>query len=217
MTEPARLALITPVIAEPQAFAPLLRAACAAAPIAAVLLRLEAADERTLVNRVKALAPLAQEHGAAVIVWLAGPLPPGLDAATVAVRGGADGVHAPSPDALAALRERLGAERSLGVGGLRSKHDAMGAGEAGADYLLFGERRADGTLPPLDQVAERAAWWAEIFETPCMAVAPTLDAVAPLAGTGAEFVALDGAAWAQPDGPAAVRDAAGLLAAGGQA
>lgn len=219
MTEPARLALITPVVAEPDGFAPALAVACEAAPVAAVLLRLEFADERKLVNRVKALAPLAQQHGAAVIVWVMdGPGPSAVDPVTVAVRGGADGVHAPSLDSLRTLRERVAGERSVGVGALRSKHDAMLAGETGADYLLFGEPRADGSLPPLDLVVERAEWWAEIFETPCLVYAPALDAVARLGGTGAEFVTLGDAVWTHPEGPAAaLRVAVAALNPGGRA
>ena len=68
MAEPAsRLYLITPVL-EDASFAPQLAEACAAGAVAAVLLRLAAADERSLTNLVKALAPAAQEHGAALIV-----------------------------------------------------------------------------------------------------------------------------------------------------
>ncbi len=89
----------------------------------------------------------------------------------------------------------------------------MSVGEAGADYLIFGEPRPDGSLPALESVAERAAWWAEIFETPCVAYAPTLDAIPQLAATGAEFVALGDAVWSHPDGPAAaVRLATAALA-----
>ena len=189
MPEPARLALITPVGAEPGAFAPALGAACGAAPVAAVML------------------------------WVVGDAPgSSIDLANVAVRGGADGVHAPAIDGLSDLRERLKAERMLGVGSLRSKHDAMLAGEAGVDYLLFGEPRADGSLAPLDQVAERAAWWAEIFETPCLAYAPALDAVERLAGSGAEFVALGEAVWAHPEGAAGgVRAVHAVLDRGGRA
>src|SRR5215207_5621690 len=179
MPEPiARLYLATPPVADAEAFAPRLAEACAAGEVVAVLLRLEAADERTLVKRVKALAPAAQEEGAAVIVAAAGE----VDLAALATRGGA--------------------------GGLRSKDDAMTAGEAGADYLLFGEPRPDGSLPPLDAVVERAAWWAEIFETPCVAFAPSRDAVPRLAATGAEFVAIADAVWDHPDGPAAAIRAA---------
>ena len=132
-----------------------------------------------------------------------------------ALRGGADGIHvAGDPARLGGLRERLGGGRILGAGGLRSKHDAMTAGEGGVDYVMFGEPRPDGLLPPIAAVAERAAWWAEIFETPCVAYAPTLEALARLARTGAEFVALGDAVWDHPDGPAAaVRAALDALAA----
>ena len=215
MPEPiARLYLATPPIADAEAFAPRLAEACAAGEVAAVLLRLQGADERTLVKRVKALAPAAQEEGAAVIVAAAGE----VDLAALATRGGADGVHVEAGPALArTLRERL-ANRILGAGGLRSKDDAMTAGEAGADYLLFGEPRPDGSLPPLDAVVERAAWWAEIFETPCVAFAPSLDAVPRLAATGAEFVAIGDAVWDHPDGPAAgIRAALAALPAPAEA
>jgi thiamine-phosphate pyrophosphorylase len=88
----------------------------------------------------------------------------------------------------------------------------MTFGEAGADYLLFGEPRPDGSLPSLESVVERASWWAEIFETPCAAYAPSLEAVAALAATHAEFVALGDAVWSHPDGPAAgVKAAAEIL------
>jgi thiamine-phosphate pyrophosphorylase len=196
---PARLYLISPVVADDAgAFASALRAACGAGDVAAVLLRLAAADERTLVKRAKALVPAAQDHGAAVLIAVDGASD--LDLATVAIRAGADGVHVSGDQRLVrALRERLTAERILGAGGLRSKDDAMSAGEAGADYVMFGEPRPDGTAPPLEAVAERAAWWAEIFQTPCVAVAPSLEAVGPLGATGSEFVALGKAAWTHPD------------------
>jgi thiamine-phosphate pyrophosphorylase len=204
----ARLYLITPVL-EDSSFAPQLSEVCATGAVAAVLLRLASADERTLTNQVKALAPAAQEHGAAVIVTTEAK----ADLATIAARGGADGVHvAGDPALVRELRDRLKSERALGVGAIRTKDDAMTFGEAGVDYLLFGEPRPDGSLPSLESVVERASWWAEIFETPCAAYAPSLDAVEPLAATNAEFVALGDAIWSHPDGPAAaVKAAAEIL------
>jgi thiamine-phosphate pyrophosphorylase len=205
----ARLYLITPVL-EDASFAPRLAEACATGSVAAVLLRLKPADERTLTNQVKALAPAAQEHGAAVIVTTEVT----ADLATVAVRGGADGAHVTGvdPALVRELRDRLKSERTVGVGGIRTKDDAMTLGEAGVDYLLFGEPRPDGSLPSFESVVERAAWWAEIFETPCVAYAPSLEAVEPLAATQAEFVALGDAVWSYPDGPAAgVKAAAEIL------
>ena len=199
MAEPAaRLYLITPVL-EDASFAPRLAEACAGGNVAAVLLRLASADERSLINQVKALAPPVQDHGAALIVTVEGE----ADLATIAARGGADGVHAQgSPARIRELRERLKGERALGVGGIRTKDDAMTFGEAGVDYLLFGEPRPDGSLPSLESVVERAGWWAEIFETPCAAYAPSLDAIPALVATQAEFIAVGDAVWSHPDGPA---------------
>lgn len=195
----ARLYLITPVL-EDTSFASRLTEACATGTVAAILLRLASADERTLINQVKALVPAAQEHGAAVIIATDSK----VDLANVAARGGADGVHVPGdPVRVRELRDRLKSERAIGVGAIRTKDDAMSLGEAGADYLLFGEPRPDGSLPSLESVVERASWWAEIFETPCVAYAPSLDAVETLAATNAEFVALGDAVWSHADGSAA--------------
>jgi len=209
MAEPAsRLYLITPVL-DDASFAPRLAEACATGAIAAVLLRLAAADERTLTNLVKALAPAVQENRAALIVTAEGE----ADLATIAARGGADGVHVTGdPTQMRELRDRLKDGRAIGAGHIRTKDDAMSWGEAGADYLLFGEPRPDGSLPSLESVVERAAWWAEIFETPCAAYAPGLEAVGELAATHAEFVALGDAVWSHEGGPAAaVRAASDLL------
>jgi thiamine-phosphate pyrophosphorylase len=194
-----QLYLITPRIDAPEPFAPPLTAACGAGGLAAILLRLKPADERTLINRVKSLAAIVQRAEAALLISVDEET---LDLPTIAARGGADGVHATAPAQLRELRERSKGDRILGAGNLRSKHEAMEAGEAGVDYLLFGEPRRDDSVPPLDGVIERAAWWAEIFETPCVAYAPTLEAVPALAATRAEFVALGNAVWTAPAGPA---------------
>lgn len=194
-----RLYLITPVVGDPETFGPLLAEACAGAEPAAVLLRLAPADERALINRVKALAPIAQAAGAAVLL----SQDSAVDGASVAIRGGADGVHL-GTGALAGLRElrrRLGPERILGAGGLATRDDAMSAGEIPCDYVMFGEPRPDSPRPSIEAVIERAAWWSGIFTTPCVAYAPTLDAVARIAGTGAEFVAIGDALWDEPRGP----------------
>ena len=208
MSAEARLYLITPVL-DDASFAARLAEACATGAVAAVLLRLGASDERGLINLVKAYGPAVQDHDAALIVGADG----NADLANVVARGGADGAHiAGDPARVRDLRDRLKAERAIGVGAIRTKDDAMSLGEAGADYLLFGEPRPDGSLPSLESVVERAAWWAEIFETPCVAYAPSLDAVEALAATGAEFIAIADAVWSHPDGPAAaVKAAAAIL------
>lgn len=209
MSEPApRLYLITPVLKD-VSFVERIKEACASGVVAAVLLRLEGLDERSLINLVKAYAPVAQEHGVALIVSTEGE----TDIATIAARGGADGVHVTGGPALVRdLRERLKSERAIGAGAVRTKDEAMTLGEAGADYLLFGEPRPDGSIPALEAAAERAAWWAEIFETPCAVFAPSLESVPALAATKAEFIALGDAVWSHPEGPAAGAKAAEALA-----
>jgi thiamine-phosphate pyrophosphorylase len=200
MAEPAaRLYLITPVVEDAAAFAPRLAEACATGAVAALLLRLPKADERTLVNQIKILSPSVQDHGTALIIASAGE----ADLALVAGRAGVDGVHVSSGQTdLKDLRQHLKSERAMGVGAIRSKDEAMNAGEAGADYLLFGEPRADDSLPSLESVVERATWWAEIFETPCVVYAPSLEAIPELVATRAEFIALGDAVWSHADGPA---------------
>ena len=106
------------------------------------------------------------------------------------------------------LRGRLSDGRILGVGGIETKHGAMEAGEAGIDYLMIGGRYPDGAAPDPETVLARSTWWAEIFETPCIAVATTEDEVLPLAETGAEFVGLESNLWTgDPDMVARTRRA----------
>lgn len=177
-----RLMLVTPPISDPGAFTFRLMQAFAGGDVAAVLLRLAPGDERSLTERVKALAPSVQAQNVALVVEAS---------AQVASRGGADGVHlTDGAEAIAEARSSLKQERIIGAGGLRSRHDAMDIGEAGVDYVMFGEPRPDGSLPPLPAVIERASWWAEIFETPCIAYCPDAESVPALIETGAEFVAL---------------------------
>ena len=88
-----------------------------------------------------------------------------------------------------------------GSGGLRSRHDAMLAAEAGADYAMFGEpdrsggQGNQGNRPAFDTVLERIAWWAELFQPPCVGYAANLDEVGALAQAGADFVALGDWIW----------------------
>lgn len=209
MTDATSLYLVTPLVSEPEAIAPALEAACGTGRVAAILLRLAPADERSLINRIKSVAQIVQSRDAALIV----ALPESLDPVTLAGRGGADGLHVPASADLRDLRDRLRDGRVLGVGALRTRHEAMSAGEAGVDYVMFGEPRPDGSVPDPEGVVERAEWWAPIFSTPCVAFAASLEHCADLAATGAEFVALGEAIWDHPAGPqAGVEQACGLIA-----
>jgi thiamine-phosphate pyrophosphorylase len=181
-----QLYLVTPVIEDPAALARQLEDALGAVEIAAVLLRLNSADERTLINRVKELVPVVQQSGAALV----------LDGyPEIVARAGADGAHLAGFEAFSAAFDSLKSERIVGCGGLHTKHDAMVAAERGADYLMFGEPERDGRSPPLDAVIERVEWWAEVFEVPCVGFAGSSDDLKPLAAAGADFIALGDWIW----------------------
>jgi len=189
---PTRLYLVTPTLSDASAARELLAPALAAADVAAVLLRLPAADERTLINRVRELAPLVQARGVALLID---------GRPDLVARAGADGVHL---SGIAAVQEAIGTlkpDRIVGAGGLESRHDAMVAAEAGADYVMFGEPDAAGKRPSFEAIRERVEWWAEVFEVPCVAYAASLTEVGPLAA--AEFVALGPCVLSDPRGPAA--------------
>jgi len=184
-----RLYLLTPPVSDPAAIADQLVAALAATDVAAVLLRLAAADERTLINRIKALAPSVQNGGAALII----DGHPDLVA-----RAGADGSHLNGSTALAAAISALKPQRIAGAGDLPTRHDAMIAAEAGVDYVMFGEPDSRGRRPSFAAVVERVAWWSELFEIPCVAYAERFDEMGELCMAGADFIAVGDAAIADP-------------------
>jgi thiamine-phosphate pyrophosphorylase len=188
-----RLYLITPPVADAENFAPALEAALGAGDVACVLLRFAPPDENSRKKIVRRLAPLVQDSGAALL------LP---DDAQLAVRAGADGVHVTAPgEKLEAALESLKPERIVGIGCLADKDQAMSAGEQNVDYLMFGDLDPGGEAA--ESVLERASWWAEIFNLPCIAVAHDLSNIETLAKSGAEFIALGAGIFAEPGGPAA--------------
>jgi thiamine-phosphate pyrophosphorylase len=112
-------------------------------------------------------------------------------------RGGADGAHLAGIEAFNAALEQLKPERIAGIGGLTSRHDAMVAAEASADYLMFG---GTGIAPAATM--ERVGWAAELFELPCVGFANEMNEIAPLVAAGADFIAVD-FIWNDPRGSAA--------------
>jgi len=183
-----RLCLATPPLADSASFAAGLDAALAAGDVASLLIRFADADERANEAIVRALAPAAQDKGVAVLVEAA---------PNVALRAGADGAHVSGcGEALVDAVKKLSPRYIVGVGDLETRDDSMRAGEAGVDYVMFAD-------PDRDALIERVAWWAELFNTPCVARAETLADVAPLVEAGADFVLLDDAVWRDARGPAA--------------
>jgi thiamine-phosphate pyrophosphorylase len=198
-----RLYLVTPHVADAAAFAAELAAALDAGDVAAVLLRLDDADERTLINRAKELARVAQAKDVALL----------LDGhVDLVARAGCDGAHLTGLTEFTAAIGRLKPERIAGAGGLQTRHDAMTAAEAGADYVMFGEPDRDGGRPAFGSIEERVAWWAEVFEAPCVGYAAKIDEVAALVKAGADFIALGDWIWREPSRIAAtIADAATQL------
>jgi thiamine-phosphate pyrophosphorylase len=186
-----RLYLATPIVDDPSQLLAALPGLLAVADIAAVLLRLRETDQRTMISRVKALAPAVQDGDAALL----------LDGRVELVaRGGADGAHlsgiADLEDALPSLKP----DRIAGVGGLATRHDSMAAGESGADYVLFGEPDAGGQRPSTEAIAERLQWWDELFEPPCVGFAVSREEAGEFAAAGADFVLVGDFIWADPRG-----------------
>ena len=203
----ARLYLTTPPARDAgsaDAIVPLLERALPAADVAAVLMRFdpEQRDERAAINAAKRLASVVQGAGAALVLD-GRPL--------IAARAGADGAHLTGFAALSAALPSLKPDRIAGAGGLRSRHDAMVAGEAGADYVMFGEPDIEGGRPSLEAVAERVAWWSGVFEVPCVGYAQALAEVEVLVGAGAEFIALGEFIWEDANAIAATLESAGRM------
>jgi thiamine-phosphate pyrophosphorylase len=202
------LYLISPVIERAEDFAPLLTVALDAAQVGCVYLRFAQMGESESARVASRLAPLAQERGAAVLV--ADPRTAGRAKADgVHVFGQGEGLLTSLDDAISSMKP----QRIVGAGGVRTRHDAMSAGELDIDYVAFGDPAPDGWTPDVDLIVERVGWWAAIFNIPCVGFAPTLQDVERIAEAGADFVALGDSVWSDPRGPAAaVAEAAARLA-----
>jgi thiamine-phosphate pyrophosphorylase len=189
-----RLYLATPVVDEPSSLLASLPGLLAGADVAAVLLRQKPTDQRTMISRIKALAPVVQQHGAALLLE---------DHVELVARAGADGAHLSGIAAMEEALPSLKPDRIAGVGGLTTRHDSMAAGEAGADYVLFGEPDAAGQRPSVEAIAERLEWWAELFEPPCVGFAISREEAYEFAAAGADFVLVGDFIWNDARGAAA--------------
>jgi len=186
-----RLYLATPVVDDPSELVAGLPGLFASADVAAVLVRLRETDQRTMISRIKALAPVVQGGGAALL----------LDGhVELVARAGADGAHLTGIAAMEDGLPSLKPDRIAGIGGLATRHDSMAAGEAGADYVLFGEPDAQGQRPSAEAIAERLQWWEELFEPPCVGFAVSLEEAGEFAAAGADFVLVGDFIWADPRG-----------------
>jgi thiamine-phosphate pyrophosphorylase len=199
MSVPAcRLYLITPPdIADIAAFARDLQSALGAGDVAALQIRLKDVSDSRIAEAVGAFKPVAHGHDVAVIL---------NDRPDLAAKLDCDGVHIGQTDGSYAQARRLvGPQRMVGVTCHDSRHLAMDAAEAGADYVAFGAFFPTTTKPALvHPEPEILTVWQETMQTPCVAIGGiTVDNARALAQAGADFLAIAAGVWAHPDGPAA--------------
>jgi thiamine-phosphate pyrophosphorylase len=166
-----------------------LRAALDAAEVAAFQFRVKGVEEHEAARLAEPLQRICAHCDVAFIV---------NDSISLAKRLGADGVHLGQQDGdVREARDRLGREAQIGVTCHASRHLAMEAGEAGADYVAFG-----AFFPTTTKTVEHHAepdiltWWQALMEIPCVAIGGiTPGNCAPLVRAGADFLAVSSAVW----------------------
>ncbi|HXZ02520.1 MAG TPA: thiamine phosphate synthase [Stellaceae bacterium] len=205
-----RLYLVTPPALEPAAFADRLAEALDAGDVACVQLRLKDVDDDAIRRAADVLRPVAQQRDVAFLM---------NDRPNLALATGCDGVHVGQEDAsYAEARRLLGPDRIVGVTCHQSRHLALEAAEAGADYVAFGAFFPSGTKETTHRAdPELLRWWSEIMTVPSVAIGGITQAnCATLVAAGADFLAVIAAVWSYPQGPGqAVKDFIAAIAAAG--
>ncbi|SIO01695.1 thiamine-phosphate diphosphorylase [Parasphingorhabdus marina DSM 22363] len=192
---PCQLYLISPPDVS-GSFPDQLRNALAAGPVAAFQFRVKDVALEEAVALAQPLQAICDEHDVAFVV---------NDDVELAQKLDADGVHLGQSDmALADARKLLGDQVQIGITCHDSRHLAMEAGEAGANYVAFGAffptQTKETTHKPDVDILE---WWSRVMEIPCVAIGGiTPDNCGPLIKAGADFLAVSGAVWSDPQGPA---------------
>lgn len=160
-----------------------------AGPVAAFQFRVKGVDEHEAARLAAPLQVICAAREVAFIV---------NDSISLAKRIKADGVHLGQDDGtVEEARQRLGREAQIGVTCHNSRHLAMEAGEAGADYVAFGAFFPTTTKQTEHQAEpELLSWWQELMEIPCVAIGGiTPENCKPLVDAGADFLAVSGAVW----------------------
>jgi thiamine-phosphate pyrophosphorylase len=192
-----RLYLITPpqiVVAD---FLRQLEEALDGGDVACLQIRLKQTDDQTVLAATKAILPVAHARDVAVIM---------NDRPDLARAAGCDGVHIGQDDgSYADARRAVGPKGIVGVTCHGSRHLAMEAADAGADYVAFGAFFETATKDAKERAApEILNWWSGLMEIPCVAIGGITPANAPeLVAAGADFLAVSSGVWAHPDGPKA--------------
>jgi thiamine-phosphate pyrophosphorylase len=198
MRATTRLYLITPPAFDPDLFARELAEALAGGDVSSLQLRLKDVDDDVVRRATRVLKPIAQDRGIAFIM---------NDRPDLAAELDCDGVHVGEEDApYADARRLLGPDRIVGVTCGASRHRALVAAEAGADYVAFGaffpSPTKAGTKYRAD--AELLRDWSETTVVPCCAIGGvTQENCGPLVEAGADFLAVISSVWSHPKGPRA--------------
>ncbi|WPZ36908.1 thiamine phosphate synthase [Thalassobaculum sp. OXR-137] len=194
----SELYLITPPrLPDVAAFCDDLAAALDAGPVACLQLRLKDVDDDAILRAADAILPVCHQRGVPLLM---------NDRPDLAVTSGCDGVHVGQSDTpYAQARKLMGPGAQIGVTCKNSRHLAMEAGEAGADYVAFGAFFRSSTKDETTMASlEILEWWAEMMTVPCVAIGGiTQQNCGPLVEAGADFLAVINAVWGYPDGPAA--------------
>jgi thiamine-phosphate pyrophosphorylase len=175
----------------------LLSALSAGIPIAAYQLRMKGHSDGAILAAAERLLPICRSADVAFLL---------NDRADLARAAEADGVHLGQGDgAVAEARALLGADAQIGVTCHASRHLAMEAGEAGANYVAFGAFFPTGTkMVEHHATPDILGWWTALSPIPCVAIGGITPAnCGPLVAAGADFLAVSAAIWTDPDGPAA--------------
>ena len=178
-----------------------LAAALDAGPVAAFQFRVKDVDQHEAAALAEPLQRICRERDVAFIV---------NDDMALAKRLGADGVHLGQEDGdPRAARALLGPAAQIGVSVHDSRHLAMEAGEAGADYVAFGAFFPTATKETRHRPDPSIlSWWSTLFEIPCVAIGGiTPDNGRALVEAGADFLAVCSAVWNHAEGPAAAVEA----------
>jgi thiamine-phosphate pyrophosphorylase len=206
-TEPAKLYLISPQEVG-GGFPERLKAALGPGVAAAFQLRVKDVEEHELARLAEPLQRICADSEVTFIV---------NDSMQLAKRLGADGVHLGQSDGdVREARGLLGPSAQIGKTCHDSRHFAMEAGEAGADYVAFGAFYPTTTKPSHYRPDPAIlGWWSSLFEIPCVAIGGiTPDNAKPLVDAGADFIAVCQAVWGKDDPAAAARAFEKVLAGG---
>ncbi|RWE46833.1 MAG: thiamine phosphate synthase [Mesorhizobium sp.] len=201
-TPPNRCRIV--LIAPPLATAEHICAAFDGGDIASLILPGNGMDDAAFQAFAEKIVPLAQAAGIAVII--AGD-------SRIAGRVHADGIHVEANrNELAETIERLADKMMVGTGGAKTRDEALDLGEERPDYMFFGRFGYDNKPEPHPRNLSLGEWWAQMIQIPCIVMAGSeLASVETVAATGAEFVALSSAVFAEGLDPRAAVAAANAL------